>query len=111
MGPLVENTKTKNFLYVMKRILYDMGHLTVAKWLLQRALKFNITYCLRSLLRRVSLYGGCQKHPEGVFPQILGWGPQTPIFWQQQSNPPLNFGIKTRTHLNLGKNKVNTPLR
>ena len=24
----------KNVLYVMKRILYDMGHLTVAKWLL-----------------------------------------------------------------------------
>ena len=33
--------KTKNVLYVMKRILYDMGHLTVAKWLLQRALKFT----------------------------------------------------------------------
>ena len=47
----------------MKRILYDMGHLTVAKWLLQRALKFNIPFCPRSLLRRVSLYGGCQKHP------------------------------------------------
>ena len=32
--PLVEKNKTKNVLYVMKRILYDMGHLTVAKWLL-----------------------------------------------------------------------------
>ena len=56
----------------MKRILYDMGHLTVTKWLLQRALKFNIPFCFKALLRRVSLYGGCQKHPEGVVPQILG---------------------------------------
>ena len=61
----------KNVLYVMKRILYDMGHLTVAKWPLQRTLKYNIQFCPRSLLRRVSLHGGCQKHP-GVVPQILG---------------------------------------
>ena len=32
----------------MKRILYDMGHLIVTKWLLQRALKFNIPFCPRS---------------------------------------------------------------
>ena len=56
----------------MKRILYDMGHLTVAKGLLETALKYNIQFCPRALLRRVSLYGGCQKHPEGVVPQILG---------------------------------------
>ena len=31
----------KNVLNVMKRLLYDMGHLTVAKWLLQKALKFT----------------------------------------------------------------------
>ena len=48
-----------------------VGHLTVAKGLLETALKYNIQFCPRALLRRVSLYGGCQKHP-GVVPQILG---------------------------------------
>ena len=46
--PLVGEKNPKNVLYVMKRILYDMGHLTAAKWLLQRALKFNIPFCPRS---------------------------------------------------------------
>ena len=35
----------KNDLYVMKRILYDMGHLKVAKWLLGDSLKLNIPFC------------------------------------------------------------------
>ena len=39
---------TKNVLCAMKRILYDMGPLTGAKWLLQRDLKFNFPSCQRS---------------------------------------------------------------
>ena len=31
----------KNDLHAMKQILYDTGHLTGARWLLQRALKFK----------------------------------------------------------------------
>ena len=37
----------------MKRILYDMGPLTLVRWLLQRALKFEPPFGPRSKLKRV----------------------------------------------------------
>ena len=46
--------KTKSVLYVMKRILYDMGHLTVAK-------------CCK-----MAPPESIEVHSEGVVPQILG---------------------------------------
>ena len=48
-----EHKKTKNDLRVMKRILYDMGPLTLVRWLLQRALKFGPPFGPRSKLKRV----------------------------------------------------------
>ena len=45
--------KTKNDLRVMKRILYDMGPLTLVRWLLQRGLKFEPPFGPRSRLKRV----------------------------------------------------------
>ena len=37
----------------MKRILYDMGHLTLVRWLLQRAFKFEPPLRPGSKLKRV----------------------------------------------------------
>ena len=38
--PLMEKIKMKNDLHALKHILYDMmGHLTVARWLFQKAWK------------------------------------------------------------------------
>ena len=37
----------------MKRILYDMGLLTLVRWLLQRAFKFDPAFGLGSELKRV----------------------------------------------------------
>ena len=45
--------KTKNDLRAMKRIPYDMGLLALVKWLLQRAIKFELTFGPRSQLKRV----------------------------------------------------------
>ena len=45
--------KTKNDLLAMKQILYDMGPLTLVRWLLQRALKFEPPFRPRSKLKRV----------------------------------------------------------
>ena len=44
LGLFIDNTRKntiKNDLHAMKRILYDTGHLRVARWLLQRGLKFQ----------------------------------------------------------------------
>ena len=38
--PFTEKEK-KNDLHAMKRILYDTGNLRIARWLFQRALKFE----------------------------------------------------------------------
>ena len=35
------NLRTTKILHAMKQILFDMGHLTVGRWLFQRALKFQ----------------------------------------------------------------------
>ena len=45
---LVSGKKMKNDLRVMKQILYDMGPLTLVRWLLQRALKFEPPFGPRS---------------------------------------------------------------
>ena len=50
--------QNKKDLRVMKGILYDMGPLTLVRWLLQRALKFGPPFGPRSKLRRVP------PHPE-----------------------------------------------
>ena len=39
--PNHKNNKTESDLHTMKQVLYDTGNLTVASWLLQRALKFK----------------------------------------------------------------------
>ena len=43
----------KNDLRVMKRILYDMGPLTLVRWLLHRAFKFESPFRPGSELKRV----------------------------------------------------------
>ena len=43
----------KNELRALKRILYDMGLLTLVRWLLQRAFKFELLFGLGSELKRV----------------------------------------------------------
>ena len=43
----------KNDLRFIKRILYDMGPLTLVRWLLQRDLKFEPPSGSRSKLKRV----------------------------------------------------------
>ena len=48
-----KNKKAKNDLRVMKRILYDMGPLTLVRWLLQRGLKFEPPFGPRSKPKRV----------------------------------------------------------
>merc|ERR1712105_579397 len=45
--------KTKNDLHATKRILYDAGHQSDARWLLQRVSKFKSLTRQRSKLRRV----------------------------------------------------------
>ena len=79
----------------MKRILYDMGHLTVAKWLLQRALKFNIPLAEKGLLlQRLS------KIPRGCGSSNSRLRAANSHILAATVKPPLNFGIKTRTPLN-----------
>ena len=41
---------------IMKQILYDMGPLSLVRWLLQRALKFGPTFGSRSKLKRAGVY-------------------------------------------------------
>ena len=48
-----ENKKTKNDLRAMKRILYNMGLMTLVRWLLQRAFKFEPPLGPRFELKRV----------------------------------------------------------
>ena len=51
--PLSVEKKAKNDLRAMKRNLYDMGHLTLVRWLLQRAFKFEPPFRPGSKLKRV----------------------------------------------------------
>ena len=54
----------------MKQILYDMGPLTLVRWLLQKALKFEPTFGPRSKLKKkkkiktflVATYRSCEKN-------------------------------------------------
>ena len=59
--PLV-GKKTKNYLRAMKRILYDMGVLTLVRWLLQRIFKFEPPFGPGSKLKRVPPHQKIEKN-------------------------------------------------
>ena len=53
MMMMMGENPSKNDLRSMKQILYDMGLLTLVRWLLQRAFKFEPPFGPRSKLKRV----------------------------------------------------------
>ena len=56
----------------MKRILYDMGPLTLVRWLLQRALKFGPPFGPRSKMKRVPPPSKNWKKNKCVLDWLLG---------------------------------------